>query len=131
MVKFSAFVNCVLFLFALSVIISWCKAPKMATVTLSESNNKQHIEVAVNDTIQIQLDESPTTGYKWEVIELNKNDLQVLSEDYERYPNAGIGGGGIKMIKLKVLKKASGRIRLENRQPWSGDVYKRFEVSYS
>lgn len=103
----------------------------MATVTLSESNNNQHIEIAVNDTITIQLDESPTTGYRWEVVELDKTNLELLSEDYDQYPNAGIGGGGRKIIQLKVLKKAAGRIKLYNRQPWSGDIYKTFEISYS
>ena len=103
----------------------------MGTIKLSENNNQQRIQIAVNDVIQIQLDESPTTGYKWEIMELNTNDLQVISEEFKLNPDTGIGGGGKKLIQLKILKKAAGRIKLENRQPWSGDVYKRFEVSYS
>ncbi len=103
----------------------------MTTVTLTENNNQKHIEIHVDDIIQIQLDESPTTGYKWEITELNTNDMQVISQDFKLHSNSGVGGGGKKMIQLKVLRKASGRIRLENRQPWSEDVYKRFEVPYS
>ncbi len=107
-----------------------CKTFIMATIILSENNNQQHIDVAVNDIIQLQLDESPTTGYKWEITELNTNDIQEISEDFKLNADAGIGGGGKKMIQLKVLRKATGSIKLENRRSWSGDVNKRFEVSY-
>jgi len=103
----------------------------MTTVTLTENNNQKHIEIHVDDIIQIHLDESPTTGYRWEITELNTNDMRVISQDFKLHSNSGVGGGGKKMIQLKVLRKVSGRIKLENRQPWSGDVYKRFEISYS
>ncbi|MEJ7829031.1 MAG: protease inhibitor I42 family protein [Segetibacter sp.] len=46
----------------------------MTTVTLTENNNQKHIEIHVDDIIQIQLDETPTTGYRWEITELNTND---------------------------------------------------------
>ncbi|MEP6594981.1 MAG: protease inhibitor I42 family protein [Ginsengibacter sp.] len=103
----------------------------MATTTLSENNNQQHIEIAVSDIIQLQLDESPATGYRWEITELNTNDIQVISEDFKLKADVGIGGGGKKIIHLKVLRKATGSIKLENRRPWSKEIYKRFEVFYS
>ncbi|MEJ7830389.1 MAG: protease inhibitor I42 family protein [Segetibacter sp.] len=103
----------------------------MTTVTLTENNNQKRIEIHADDLIQIHLDKFPTTGYRWEITELYTNDMRLISQDFKLHSNSGVGGGGKKMIQLKVLRKASGRIKLENRQPWSGDVYKRFEVSYS
>jgi predicted secreted protein len=101
------------------------------TTSLSENNNQEQIQIEVNDIIQIELSESPTTGYRWEIIELDTSNLQVISEDFKLNSDSAIGGGGKKIIQLKVLKKASGRVKLENRKPWSGEVYKTFEVSYS
>ena len=102
----------------------------MATINLSENNQQQQIEVTVNDTILLQLQESPTTGYRWEITELNPNHLQVVSEEFKTDSSSGIGGGGKKIIQLKVLAKESGRLILENRQPWSKAVDKTIEVSY-
>lgn len=103
----------------------------MATIHLSESDNQQHFEFAIGDTIQINLDETPTTGFKWEISELNKSAITLLSSEYRLYEGAGVGGGGKRTIELLVNKESSGQIRFENRQPWSGDVYKTFEISYT
>ncbi len=62
----------------------------MATITLSENENQQHIEITVDDIIQPQLNESPSTGYKWQITEINTNELQIISEDFQLNPDAGI-----------------------------------------
>jgi inhibitor of cysteine peptidase len=113
------------------VIIFICKIAVVATITLSENNHHQHIDIDANDIVQLQLDEAPTTGYKWEIAELNTNDLQIISEDFILNPNAGVGGAGRKIIQLKALRKASGNLKLEYRRPWSGDSIKSFEFFYS
>jgi inhibitor of cysteine peptidase len=102
----------------------------MATITLSENDNQQHIEIDVDDTIQLQLDESPTTGYRWEITELNKNDVEIISDDFKTNVDKAIGGSGKKMIALKVLRKATGSIKLENRRSWQANADKSFEIFY-
>jgi inhibitor of cysteine peptidase len=102
----------------------------MATISLDENANGQMIRVAANDVIEINLDETPTTGYKWEISELDRQHFQLLSEDYKLYGGDAMGGGGIKKIQLKSIGSGSGCVRLENKQPWSGDVYKTFEFNY-
>jgi Predicted secreted protein len=91
----------------------------------------QNVQVSANDTIVLELDETPATGYHWEITDINKKDIELIDEEYQLYKQAGIGGGGKKIFKFRVVNKVGGHILLENRQKWSGDVYKRFELSYS
>ena len=103
----------------------------MATLILSENDNQQHIVIAVDDIIQLQLDESPTTGYRWRIVNLDTHDIQVISEDFKLNTHAGIGGAGKKVIQLKVLRKTAGSFKLEYRRSWEEDFNKKFEIFYS
>lgn len=102
----------------------------MATINLDESANGTSIHVAANDIVEISLDETPTTGYQWQVSELDKKHFQLVKEDYELFGGAAMGGGGTKKIQLRALASGQGAVRLQNIQPWSGDVYKTFEFTY-
>lgn len=102
----------------------------MATININEQEKGSQVPVSENDVLEITLDEVPTSGYRWVISQLNPDHLKVLSEDYELYNGAGMGGGGIKKIQLQVLRKGIGTIQLQNKQPWSDDVDKTFEFSY-
>lgn len=97
---------------------------------LNEDSNTKTIQVAQGETIELTLDESPTTGYRWEVSELDTQQIQLVEQHYTPHQEAGVGGGGTRTYRLKVLEKGSGRIALENRQRWEGDVYKTFSLRY-
>lgn len=80
------------------------------------------------DTIEVQLDETPTTGYAWEIDSLDNNILELQSSDYKLYEEAGIGGGGRRTMLFLVKNTGTGNVRLKNAQRWSGDVYKKVEI---
>ena len=97
---------------------------------LNEDSNAKTIQVARGDTIELTLDESPTTGYRWEVAELDTQQIQLVEQHYTPHQEAGVGGGVARTYHLKVLDKGPGQISLENRQRWDGDVYKTFSIRY-
>lgn len=103
----------------------------MATINLDENSSGKQIHVSANDIIEITLDEVPTTGYRWVISQINPDHLQVVKEDFDLYGTAGIGGGGVKKIQLQVKETGTGKVQLQNKQPWSGDIDKTFEFSYS
>jgi inhibitor of cysteine peptidase len=92
------------------------------------NDSGQTIYTSAGDTIQLQLEENPTTGYSWAIdsvapfFSLQQNDYHLLS-------GAGIGGGGTRTIVFKIEQSGSGNISLKNRQPWSDDVYQTFEIA--
>ena len=93
------------------------------------AGSSTHIAVNKGDTIEIQLDETPTAGYSWEIDNMNSNIFELQSSDYKLHDSAGIGGGGIRTMLFLVNNQGSGNIKLKNSQRWCGDVYKQFEVS--
>ncbi len=102
----------------------------MKNIEIDDSFTQKTIQVEAGDTITLRLEESPTTGYAWEAAEINVNEIELTGHSYQLHEGAGMGGGGIKTFKLKVLAKAAGKLTFENRQRWEGDVYQSFTLNY-
>jgi len=92
------------------------------------ADNSSGITAHKGDTIEVQLDETPTAGYSWEIDSLDNNILELQSSDYKLYEGAGVGGGGLRTMFFLVKNTGNGKIKLKNAQRWSGDVYKQFEI---
>jgi predicted secreted protein len=93
------------------------------------ADSNSSIAVHKGDTIEIQLEETPTAGYSWEVDSMNSNIFELQSSDYKLYNEAGIGGGGMRTMLFLVKNSGNGNIKLKNTQRWSGDIYKQFEIN--
>ncbi|WP_276504300.1 protease inhibitor I42 family protein [Terrimonas pollutisoli] len=87
------------------------------------------IAVHKGDTIEIQLEETPTAGYSWEIDNMDTNIFELQSSDYKLYNEGGIGGSGLRTMIFLVDGQGNGRIKLKNSQRWSGDIYQKFEVN--
>lgn len=92
------------------------------------ADNSSGITAHKGDTIELQLDETPTAGYTWEIDSLDNNIFELQSSDYKLYEGAGVGGGGMRTMLFLVKNTGNGKIKLKNAQRWSGDVYKQFEI---
>ena len=91
------------------------------------NHHGQTLQVSPGDSIELQLEENPTTGYSWTVEEMGPG-FHVQQNDYELFSGAGIGGGGRRKMIITVAQPGDGQIRLKNQQPWSGDVYQTFAL---
>ena len=94
---------------------------------VTADQNQQQLFVSPGDTIQIQLEENPTTGYSWALSDVDPF-FTIQRNDYELIQGVGIGGGGIRTIQLKVEQSGTKTINLKNWQRWSGDVYQTFTL---
>ena len=94
---------------------------------VTADHNEKMLHVSPGDTVRVELEENPTTGYSWAMEELTPL-FAVQKNDYELLRGAGIGGGGMRSIVLKIEQSGSGEIRLKNWQRWSGDVYQTFRL---
>jgi predicted secreted protein len=93
------------------------------------ADSNTSIAVHKGDTIEVQLEETPTAGYSWEIDNMDSNIFELQSSDYKLNNEAGIGGGGMRTMLFLVKNSGSGNIKLKNSQRWSGDVYKQFELN--
>jgi inhibitor of cysteine peptidase len=75
--------------------------------------------VVVGEPFVIELDEAPTTGYKWE-LETGPAFMQVLGDKFEVSASPGIGGGGKRSFILHISKPGKYTLKATLRRPWEG-----------
>jgi len=84
-----------------------------------KSNQGRTVEVHQGDSILIRLDESPTTGYRWEVHKINSSILEIQGSDYlMAHGVTDIGGGGTRTIRFRTKSNGEGLIQLRLRRAW-------------
>ena len=80
---------------------------------------KTDYEIAVNESIQIELDSNPTTGFAWKWT--NKDSVSIVDSTGTEYiPDAPAltGSGGKEIWKFIGLKSGTDTIKLEYCRPW-------------
>jgi inhibitor of cysteine peptidase len=89
--------------------------------------------IPVGQRFQIQVEENPTTGYKWSEPEFDKQCLLLESDQYTPYKEAGIGGGGIRLFAFTVKSECKTTVRLMYKRPWETNVAPEatFEITVS
>jgi inhibitor of cysteine peptidase len=90
-----------------------------ALMDIDEDVNGQTREVTAHETVVLTLEEIPTSGYRWHV----EADEGVTVEDsqFVRAPDAGIGGGGRRVIRLRVSGTGEFAVHAKLWREWQGD----------
>src|SRR5688572_14464395 len=95
---------------------------------LRMDSNHKTLSVHKDDLIEIDLDETPTAGFNWEIESIDESNCELVSSEYHVYAGAGIGGGGFRSMIFRIKNPGNCTIKLKNWQRWSGDIYQQFEV---
>ena len=95
---------------------------------LTKSENNNSLSVHKGDTVMIELEETPTSGYMWNIAEINSAIAQLQSSNYE-LASPAMGGGGKRKFVFYITGPGNGSISLKNLRQWSGDVAETFSVN--
>ena len=88
---------------------------------LSADNMPDELNVSPGDEIEVQLEEVPTTGYKW-TQEGQPNDfLSMTKSDLALHDTAVAGGGGKRTFRFRVTGEGQSTLSFTNRRPWGGE----------
>jgi len=102
----------------------------MPSIHLTEAENNQSFDIHAGDEIVIELDESPTTGYRWAVDQL---DTDVFASPADKFSLAGpgVGTGGKRRLTFKAQKPGSTSVALKLWRDWQGDasIIDRFHIA--
>lgn len=91
-------------------------------VRLTASDNGNNITLNKGQALIITLEANPTTGYTWEVAEVNANIIRQVGE-IEFQPESGaIGAGGLQTIRLEAVNAGETPLRLVYHRTWEKDV---------
>jgi inhibitor of cysteine peptidase len=77
------------------------------------------VDVAVGETLTVELPSNPSTGYSWQVIDPGPCDEPEAAEYIEgQQDEALVGASGIERFEFTRSSADPGDITLEYRRPW-------------
>jgi inhibitor of cysteine peptidase len=91
-------------------------------IKLGLGDNGSQKKLDNGQMLVITLEANPTTGYTWEVAELNANVLRQLGT-IEFHPDSNkIGSGGVQTLRLEAVNVGQTYLKLVYHRPWEKDV---------
>ena len=102
----------------------------MVDVPLVAADSGGRRSLHVGDVVVISLEESPTSGYRWDVEQLAPL-VAPAGDDFVPAPDAQLGGGGTRILRFEARAAGDGRIALRRWRSWEGEasVVERFDVT--
>lgn len=110
----------------LSIVTAFVLAAALVTgcTSLTKLNDGQTVYATVGKTFDVTLKSNPTTGYQWQVSQIDEKLLeQVGTAQYTPHANTGImGAGGEETFTFKALKPGETTLQLVYARPWEKDT---------
>jgi inhibitor of cysteine peptidase len=82
------------------------------TFKLDEDSNGESIEITKGATLSISLQGNPTTGYNWELAEVDQSILKPAGEVDYKSGSPLIGSGGVYTFKFEAVETGSTNLKL-------------------
>ncbi len=92
----------------------------LPVLTINETSNGQTLDAALGQTVEICLEENPTTGFRWRMAQAGGPVGTPLRDTFEPGRQAP-GQPGIHRWQFKVVAAGSGPVRFVYRRAWEGD----------
>jgi predicted secreted protein len=90
----------------------------MAAITVTEANDGGVITAAAGDTVVVQLPETPTTGFRWQLAEAGSNILTSAGDYFELAAQTGVGGGGVRTWRFTVARPGTAELEFKLARSW-------------
>lgn len=114
--------NFIVVLLLMTIIAAGCGPT--GEVRLDMADSGRQIEVEVSQILAISLESNPTTGFGWELVELENPILQLMGEA-EFQPsesNEVVGAGGTETFRFKAVSTGQTTLTLVYRRSWEEGV---------
>src|SRR4051812_11914598 len=101
----------------------------MSGVVLNDTDNGSSVRVQPSEEVVLELQENPTTGYRW-TIETTGDAIKEIESTYVASSGA-IGGAGLRSIRFVGARPGTADIHGTLRRPWeaSDRSLKQFDVT--
>jgi inhibitor of cysteine peptidase len=96
--------------------------PTSATVEVDDSHNGSSIGLSMGQILVVSLEANPTTGYTWQVENIDVSLLNQLGEAQFQPESGAIGAGGTQTFHFRIVAKGETNLGLAYRRPWEQGV---------
>jgi len=86
-------------------------------VMLDMEDNGRQINLFIGQILVVSLEAQPSTGYTWEVVELDELILRQEG-DPEFQPSGGIGAPGMQIFRFETVSAGETDLKMIYHQPW-------------
>ena len=98
-------------------------------IKLNNGDNGGKVELRVEESIEVQLPENPTTGYRWQLNLPVGPVLEVEDNLFARPYSGTVGAGGLHNWRFSALQEGIILLKIENRRSWEPQPVGTFEVT--
>lgn len=99
-----------------ALIFSGCGSAK--EVKLDANDNGRQVELQKGQTLVITLESNPTTGYRWEVVEIDESILRQMGEAEFKPESEALGAGGTETFRFEATNAGQMALKLVYHRPW-------------
>jgi inhibitor of cysteine peptidase len=86
--------------------------------TLHASDDGEQIELQKGETLAVSLEGNPTTGYTWEVVEVDEQVLRQIGEPAFTPESEAVGAPGEQVLRFRAAGEGRTTLRLVYHRPW-------------
>lgn len=93
-----------------------------AAVKLDEQGNGQSVELKAGQKLTVSLAGNPTTGYSWEVSEIDPAVVELVGEPDYKTDSKMLGSGGVYTFTFKAAAAGTTNLKLIYHRSWEEGV---------
>ena len=112
----------VICLVLLLLVLGEVTMPKPKTIEIGQAQANSLIELKTGDQLQLSLEGNLTTGYNWEVAELDTNILKLSGEPQFQADSSALGSGGKVVFRFDTVNPGKTPLKLIYHRPFEKDT---------
>jgi predicted secreted protein len=89
-------------------------------ITVTKNDNGKEMNVKSGDEFKIELEESGSAGYGWDVDNLHREHLELVSKETRVIYEGKVGSPAMAVWFFKAKKKGSTEIKMDLYRMWEG-----------
>lgn len=106
----------------LTVFVLGLSACGSSKVKVGEDANGQTIELSAGQKLEIKLAGNPTTGFNWEVSEIDDSIIKQSGEAEYKSDSDLIGSGGMFTYSFEAIQPGTTTLKLIYHRSWEKDI---------
>ena len=90
----------------------------MTTFSLDLRSSGQTVTVSPGDRLELELEENPTTGFRWYLDDDSSGVLILEHDAFTHLPDGPSGAGGTRELVFAIAKSGQATLRASYRRSW-------------